>query len=156
LRHEFKAQPLQHPPVRHSDQIEEVLARFGKTSPTDHLNCGACGYETCVEHAIAVAEGIAEIEMCLPYTIDHLHQSVEDLNRSNEKLANAQQALKQSEKLAHMGQLSAGIAHELNNPLGVITMYSNILKDELPDKGSHPRRSPAHCRSGKPLQKYRW
>jgi iron only hydrogenase large subunit-like protein len=133
LRHEFKAQPLktQGPTP---DQVEEVLARFGKTSPTDHLNCGACGYETCVEHAIAVAEGIAEIEMCLPYTIDHLHQSVEDLNRSNEELANAQQALKQSEKLAHMGQLSAGIAHELNNPLGVITMYSNILKDELPEK----------------------
>jgi signal transduction histidine kinase len=31
-----------------------------------------------------------------------------------------------------MGQLSAGIAHELNNPLGVITMYSNILKEEIP------------------------
>jgi signal transduction histidine kinase len=29
-----------------------------------------------------------------------------------------------------MGQLSAGIAHELNNPLGVVMMYSNILLDE--------------------------
>jgi signal transduction histidine kinase len=46
---------------------------------------------------------------------------------------NAKEALKQSEKLAHMGQLSAGIAHELNNPLGVITMYSNILIDETDD-----------------------
>jgi signal transduction histidine kinase len=68
--------------------------------------------------------------MCLPYTIETMNDTIENLNVSNEKLANAKEALKQSEKLAHMGQLSAGIAHELNNPLGVITMYCNILKDE--------------------------
>jgi len=68
--------------------------------------------------------------MCLPFTIEKLHNSIKALNISNEKLASAQQTLKQTEKLAHMGQLSAGIAHELNNPLGVITMYSNILLDE--------------------------
>jgi signal transduction histidine kinase len=51
---------------------------------------------------------------------------------TNEKLVTVQQALKQSEKMASMGQLSAGIAHELNNPLGVVIMYSNILLDELP------------------------
>jgi len=111
-------------------EIDRVLKNMGKFKPTDHLNCGACGYSTCVDHAVAIIDGIAESEMCLPYTIDTLHKVVNDLNNSNEELANTQDALKQSEKLASMGQLSAGIAHELNNPLGVITMYSNIIMDE--------------------------
>lgn len=106
---------------------------MGKYSVTDHLNCGACGYDTCIDHANAIVKGLAETEMCLPYTIEKLHDSITNLNVSNEKLAKAKAALKQSEKLAHMGQLSAGIAHELNNPLGVITMYSSILMDEAPE-----------------------
>jgi len=119
-------------PTPSVEAIAEVLKNIGKTKPEDHLNCGACGYDTCIEHAIAIVEGFAETEMCLPNTIEKLHHSINDLNLSNERLASAQQSLKQSEKLANMGQLSAGIAHELNNPLGIITMYSNILKDEAP------------------------
>ena len=120
-------------PVPSEEQIREVLKSIGKFEEKDHLNCGSCGYDTCHEHAIAIVQGLAEDEMCLPYSIEKLHQSISDLNISNTKLASTRQALKQSEKLASMGQLSAGIAHELNNPLGVITMYSNILKDEAPE-----------------------
>jgi signal transduction histidine kinase len=115
-----------------NEQIKDVLYKMGKYSRQDHLNCGACGYESCEEHSIASINGLAETEMCLPYSIEKLHKYIRELNISNEKLANVQEALRHSEKLAGMGQLSAGIAHELNNPLGVITMYSNILKEELP------------------------
>ena len=47
--------------------IRAVLAKTGKNSPEDELNCGACGYSTCREKAIAVLNGYADIEMCLPY-----------------------------------------------------------------------------------------
>lgn len=117
--------------VPEEHEIGSVLLSMGKQKPADHLNCGACGYDSCREHAIAIINGLAESEMCLPYTIEKMHTTIADLNESNEKLANARLALRHSEKLANMGQLSAGIAHELNNPLGVITMYSNILREEV-------------------------
>jgi iron only hydrogenase large subunit-like protein/nitrogen-specific signal transduction histidine kinase len=111
-------------------EIEAIYTSMGKTEQKDRLDCHACGYESCEEHAIAVLRGLAEIDMCLPYTLEKLKNMVSELNQKNSKLESVQQALKQSEKLAHLGQLSAGIAHEINNPLGVVIMYTNILLDE--------------------------
>lgn len=48
-------------------EIREILAKTGKTRPEDELNCGACGYPTCREKARAVANGFADLEICLPY-----------------------------------------------------------------------------------------
>jgi two-component system NtrC family sensor kinase len=111
--------------------IAAILKRMGKASAEDELNCGACGYESCNEHAVAISMGLAESEMCLPYTIDQLHGTVDELARSNTELANTQEALMQSERLASMGQLAAGIAHEVNNPLGVVLMYAHLLMEDL-------------------------
>lgn len=48
-------------------EIEEILRQMGKTKPSDELNCGSCGYDTCREKAVAIYQGKAEISMCLPY-----------------------------------------------------------------------------------------
>ena len=48
-------------------EIYDVLRQMGKFKPSQELNCGSCGYNTCREKAIAIIHGKAEISMCLPY-----------------------------------------------------------------------------------------
>ncbi|MBU1107985.1 MAG: Cache 3/Cache 2 fusion domain-containing protein [Candidatus Riflebacteria bacterium] len=63
-------------------------------------------------------------------TIEKLHGYLEALKNRDQELYSAKEALEQSEKLATMGQLAAGIAHEVNNPLGVVLMYSHLLMED--------------------------
>lgn len=48
-------------------EIREILAKTGKFTKADEKNCGACGYSSCREKAIAVWQGLAEVDMCIPY-----------------------------------------------------------------------------------------
>ena len=50
--------------------IMNVLRQMGKFKPSQELNCGSCGYNTCREKAIAILQGKAEISMCLPFLKD--------------------------------------------------------------------------------------
>lgn len=50
--------------------------------------------------------------------------------RDDQLKAHAQQKIQESERLASLGRLAAGIAHEINNPLGAILVYSNLLLEE--------------------------
>lgn len=54
-----------------------------------------------------------------------------DLNHAHEKLKNTQGQLIQSEKLASIGQLAAGVAHEINNPLGFISSNLSTLNQYI-------------------------
>jgi signal transduction histidine kinase/Pyruvate/2-oxoacid:ferredoxin oxidoreductase delta subunit len=118
-------------PVPSPEELGRILGRLGKTDPQHELNCGACGYSSCRELASAIYVGLAEPTMCLPFSIEQLRSTVSQLAQSHEELANAQEALVRSEKLASMGQLAAGIAHEVNNPLGVVIMYAHFLMEQL-------------------------
>ena len=135
-----------------TEELDEILHRMGKFKPEDLLNCGACGYEGCLEHARAVYAGLADSEMCLPHTIEQLRAAYDELEVSHRSLEEAKEALERSGKLASMGQLAAGIAHEVNNPLGTLLLHANLLLEECEDGLAGQGRPGDHRRPGQPLQ----
>ena len=66
LSREFSAKQISMP-MPSEEEISEILARMGMFTRRDELNCGACGYDSCREKAVAVYQGMAELEMCMPY-----------------------------------------------------------------------------------------
>jgi iron only hydrogenase large subunit-like protein/uncharacterized Fe-S cluster-containing protein len=53
--------------IPNSEEITRILHMTNKYTKQDEKNCGACGYNSCRDKAIAVFQGIAEVEMCIPY-----------------------------------------------------------------------------------------
>jgi len=64
---------------------------------------------------------------------EQLQAANQDLNVTLENLRAAQEQLVQSEKLASIGQLTAGIAHELNNPINFVSSSSQSLRRDFED-----------------------
>ncbi len=111
----FEAKPI-HIEAPAPEAIIKVLSELNMPSSEDESNCGACGYDTCREKAIAVVQGLAEKEMCLPFLMNQLYDSY--------------RTLIQLEKMASIGQMAASIVHQINNPIhGVLTYVRLLLKN---------------------------
>lgn len=54
----------------HPSEIKRILLSLGKDEEAKELNCGACGYHTCKEKAIAVLEHKADPHLCLPFALE--------------------------------------------------------------------------------------
>ena len=63
-------------PIEHAErtpsnyELIEIMRQMGKYKPSDELNCGSCGYDTCRAKAVAIYQGKAEISMCLPFLME--------------------------------------------------------------------------------------
>ena len=96
-------------PIPTEEEIRDVLRQMGKMKPSQELNCGSCGYDTCREKAIAVCQGKAEISMCLPFLKDKAESFSDTIVRNtpnglivlNEKLE-VQQINKAAQKILNI------------------------------------------------------
>ncbi len=77
----FRPDPV-HVPAPTVEEIDAILAEGEFATRADLLDCGACGYPTCVEHAVAIHEGNSSWEMCFPLQRRRLERSASELAES--------------------------------------------------------------------------
>jgi signal transduction histidine kinase len=90
-----------------------------------------------------IAAQNAELERQVAERTATLMQQTEELQQALTDLKTMQAQLIQSEKMASLGELTAGIAHEIQNPLNFVTNFSDVsteLIDELAEEQSKPNR----------------
>ncbi|HER08973.1 MAG TPA: 4Fe-4S dicluster domain-containing protein [Bacteroides sp.] len=111
LSRDFKAddQSLTLPPPERIQQILKELDKEGESN----LGCGACGYASCRDFATAIAQGLAIPEMCNTFAIRNRQDHIRSLKISNEKLAQTQEALRKSERIAQREKEAAREATEI-------------------------------------------
>lgn len=99
-------------PVPSESKLKKILKELHQMEPSK-VGCGACGYASCTDFAIAIAQGLAIPEMCNNYATLNRQDHIQSLKVSNEKLARAQEALKKSERQAQKEKEVAREASEI-------------------------------------------
>ncbi|MCL7488665.1 MAG: ATP-binding protein [Desulfobulbaceae bacterium] len=108
--------------------------------PIDRLVQGTSSYRG-ENHPALVAEGEGSEFRRLSSAINgmvrridedkiNLQETIHSLKQANETIQATQQEMIRAEKLASVGRLSAGLAHEIGNPLGIVLGYLGLLKED--------------------------
>ncbi|MDD6021894.1 MAG: [Fe-Fe] hydrogenase large subunit C-terminal domain-containing protein [Acutalibacteraceae bacterium] len=125
-------------------EIRDILRQMGKMKPSDELNCGSCGYNTCREKAIAIYQDKAEISMCLPYLKEKAESFSDSMVKNtpnglivlNEKLE-VQQINEAARKIMHIRSASDVLGDNVVRILDP-TVFMEVLSTE---KDVHNRKT---------------
>ncbi|HEY8120882.1 MAG TPA: ATP-binding protein [Myxococcota bacterium] len=85
--------------------------------------------------ARAVAEALYEMSVALTGRTKQLSDAVVELRDANQRLRQTRDSLERAERLAAVGRLAAGVAHEVGNPMGAILAFAELV---LRDPGISP------------------
>ncbi len=92
-----------------------------------------------------LAESFNRVSQELKDTYEKLQGKIEaadeDLKKAYKELQEKQEQLVQAAKLGSLGELAAGVAHEINNPLGTISLYAQMTLDDLKEDDKENRES---------------
>lgn len=122
----------EHLPEPPEQKVKEILRTIEKVKPEDEIDCGACGYETCRDFAVAVAKGLTIPSMCITFSFSNQQNYIQSLRSTNEKLAMVQAALKESERKSRQEHEVAKEASETTNAMlqkitvGIVLIDKNL------------------------------
>jgi len=137
LQRSYTADPY-HSRMPSEAEILDILRDGGKETLEQQLNCGACGYSTCRDNAIAIYQGIAEHSMCMPYLLrtittistnlvrmsQEVADAIEHINTSIESVAvDSAQLSQQSQELTKFTDL---VTEEINKTGKIIDYVKNV------------------------------
>lgn len=111
------------------ERVNEILDELRKDGHDD-LECGACGYSSCRDFAVAIAKGLATPEMCNHYTSRNRQNYIQSLKISNDKLAQAEKALRESEDMARKEKEAAKEASEITTTMLQKLPSAIVILDE--------------------------